>query len=249
MSNVGIKVADLKIKSAGPDDGLEEGQFIGYASVFGNPDSYGDIVEEGAFLKTLAKWLVAGDILSCLWAHDMSDPFSNIGEVLEAKEDEHGLRVFVQLELDNAKAMQVYKLAKGRRLRQMSFAYDIIDAEMKDDGFYHLKELELYEVSLVPLGANQLTDVIAIKSLSDNLVGGVKAGRSLSSKNEKAVREAVASLQKVLDSLGDLEEEKANTNPSGKAVEELPQGAKTAEDPASEVSVDSTALELELLGL
>ena len=47
---MGVTHAALQIKAAGPDDGLKEGQFRAYASVFGNVDSYGDIVEKGAFV-------------------------------------------------------------------------------------------------------------------------------------------------------------------------------------------------------
>lgn len=244
-----VKSFDVKVKAAGPDDELEEGQFIGYASVFGNVDSYGDIVEPEAFTKTIDEWSSSDDVLSCLWAHDMSDPFSNIGEVLEMSADDHGLLVKVQLDLDNQKAHQIYRLAKGRRLSQMSFAYDIVEASNEDDGF-HLKELKLYEVSLVPIGANQLTDVVAIKALTDGLSDGVKAGRTLSAKNEESIRTAITSLQNVLADLGGNDEEgKASTNPAVKTDEELSQGAKSVEEPQVNVSVNPTALELELLQL
>ncbi len=244
-----IKSFGITVKAAGPDDGLEEGQFIGYASVFGNADSYGDIVVKGAFRKTLAEWALSSDVLSCLWAHDMNDPFSNIGEVLEVAEDDIGLKVKVQLELDNPKAQQIYRLAKGRRLNQLSFAYDVLDGEKSDEG-YLLKELKLYEVSLVPIGANQLTDVVAIKSMAMGLVDGVKAGRTLSSKNETAIRDAVSSLQKVLQSLEDQEDGEASTEEEPAKTAEEPEGAKAVKEPArAPVSVDPTELELELLQL
>ena len=245
-----IKTVGMAVKAAGPDDNLEDGQFIGYASVFGNVDSYGDIVEPGAFAKTLEAWAGSQDLLSCLWAHDMSDPFSNIGTVLEASEDATGLRVKVQLDLDNHKAAQIYRLAKGRRLTQMSFAYDVVDGEKLDDGF-HLKELNLYEVSLVPLGANALTDVVAIKSLTEGLLGGMKAGRTLSAKNEQAIRDAILMLEDVLKSLENIadEEDDASDDEADKPDEE-PGKAKSRDD-LSPLSVESTALllELELLQL
>ena len=244
---VKIKSFGITVKAAGPDDDLEDGQFIGYASIFGNVDSDGDIVEPGAFKKTLAEWELASEILSCLWAHDMNDPFSNIGEVLEVKEDERGLLVKVQLDLDNPKARQIYRLAKGRRLTQMSFAYDVIVGDKQDDG-YHLIELKLYEVSLVPIGANQLTDVVAIKSLSGDLFGGIKAGRTLSAKNEQAIRDAVGYLQAVLQSLDGSQEGEASAEATpGKAAEDSEKG-KVAKDPAfNTVTVNPTILELELL--
>ena len=50
------RTVDLYIKAAGPDEGLAEGQFLAYASVFDNVDSDGDITRKGAFLDTLAEW-------------------------------------------------------------------------------------------------------------------------------------------------------------------------------------------------
>ena len=53
-----------------------------------------------------------------------------------------------------------------------------------------LKQLMLHEVSIVPLGANQATDILS-----------VKAGRAISSKNEDSLRNAYESIGQVLDSL------------------------------------------------
>jgi len=43
------KSASLVNVKAGPYDELEEGEFVGYASLFGYKDSYGDVVMPGAF--------------------------------------------------------------------------------------------------------------------------------------------------------------------------------------------------------
>ena len=66
VKTVGVAHAAFKIKAAGPDDGLDEGVFTGYASVFGNVDSYGDIVEPGAFKDTLEAWRAKGDPIPLL---------------------------------------------------------------------------------------------------------------------------------------------------------------------------------------
>ena len=47
-----LKDCAVKLK-AGPDDGLEDGQFEAYAAVFGKKDSYGDVIIPGAFADTL----------------------------------------------------------------------------------------------------------------------------------------------------------------------------------------------------
>ena len=83
-----VKIADFDIKiKAGPADGLAEGQFSAYTSVFGNRDSYGDVVVEGAFKETLDEWAASGDAIPLLFGHNMSDPDFNIGHVVDATED------------------------------------------------------------------------------------------------------------------------------------------------------------------
>lgn len=209
-----MKIKDLPVKvKAGPDDGLGEGVFSAYASVFGNVDSYGDVVVKGAFEKDLARWEESGNPVPLLFGHNMSDPDFNIGHVVKAAEDEHGLLVEAQLDLENPKAMQVYRMLKGRRVNQMSFAYDVLDAvevEQKADDdedetrdVIELRELKLYEVSVVTIGANQETEVLAVKHNADALVAGAKAGRTLSAKNETALRDARDAIDSVLASLDD----------------------------------------------
>lgn len=199
---------------AGPDDGLADGQFTAYASVFGNKDSYGDVVIPGAFANTLKAWDDSGNPIPLLFGHNMTDPDYNIGAIVKAVEDDHGLLVTGQLDLDNPKAAQVYRMLKGRRINQMSFAYDVLDGgeatKAADDGsdpesYYELRELKLYEVSVVTIGANQDTEVLAVKANADALLYGVKAGRVLSAKNESALKTArdhIDSVLKALDGSG-----------------------------------------------
>lgn len=235
-----VKNAPLRVKAAGPDDGLEEGQFVGYASVFGNTDSYGDIVEPGAFNRTLEEWQAKGDTIPVLWGHDLHDPFANIGGVLEAEEDEHGLKITGQLDLDNPTAAQVYRLMKGRRTNRMSFAYAVRDSEKRDDG-NHLKDLDLFEVSVVQVPANELAEVLTVKSATEALV---KAGRVLSAKNESALREARDAIDSVLKSLdrdeegGNDQEPKASGTGQAKPDEDPARG-KSGEEPRTGSSVDA----------
>jgi|GEM_PF-526646 len=152
---------------AGPDDGLDDGQFTAYASVFGNRDAHGDVVLPGAFAKSLAAWASRSARLPLLFGHRLDDPDYNIGHVVAAEEDDHGLLVTAQLDLDSPKAAQVYRLLKARRIDQMSFAYDVLDsAPVERDGVRctELREVALHEVSVVPLGANPQTEVLAVKA-------------------------------------------------------------------------------------
>lgn len=212
------KIAPARIKAAGPDDGLEEGQFEAIVSAFGNIDSYGDKVMPGAFKDTLAEWKASGDPIPIYWSHRMDDPDMNLGGVVDAEERAAkggapaGLWVKGQLDLEQGgKAAQTYRLMKGRRVTQFSFAYDIIDGgwEKKDEEeFYALRKLKVYEVGPTPVGANQETDLLAVKAAGEHVrkfIADLKAGRVLSAANENTLKgardllsQAVADLTTVL---------------------------------------------------
>lgn len=159
----GHKAVPLSIKAAGPDDGLTEGHFEGYASVFGNVDTAGDIVEPGAFTNTLAEWKTRGATIPVLWGHDLEGVNGDVGEVIDAYEDEHGLFIRGRLDLDTPEGRRAYKRVKGRRTTTLSFAYAIRDFSYKDDGC-HLYDLELFEVSIVQVPANPEARVTGVKS-------------------------------------------------------------------------------------
>lgn len=166
MKHKGIDVGKIK---AGADDGLGEGEFIAYASVFGNVDSAGDVVQRGAFAKTIEAWAKSGNTLPILYGHDAKNPHMNVGGVVSMVEDDRGLKVHGKLDLETDTGAQVYRLIKGRRLSQLSFAYDEIRTRpVKGDprlgSYKSLDELHVHEVSLVPVGANRETAVLAVKS-------------------------------------------------------------------------------------
>ncbi|RVW06231.1 HK97 family phage prohead protease [Rhodococcus spongiicola] len=252
-----MNIKDFRVRvKADERDGLAEGEFVGYASVFGNVDSYGEVVAKGAFAESLKEWSDSGGVLPVLWGHNMSDPDYNIGGVLSAEEDERGLKVHARLDMDSPKGAQVYRLLKGGRVGQMSFAFDVLEShDVKgDDGkleHVSLDRLKLYEVSIVPIGANQETEILAVKSATDALCA--KAGRVISAKNETTMRDVIGQLRTAADDLEavlpesrDSEEDQDQT--SGKEPSaELP--SKAASDQTTPSPSVSLALHLQLLGL
>lgn len=156
------------VKTEGEPDGV----FTAYASTY-DVDSVGDKVKFGAFGASLKSWAESGNSIPLLWSHRMDDPDMNLGHVLDAKEhDGRGLWTKNQLDLENPKAVQAYRLLKGKRIRNLSFAYDTLDrASVMHDGksVNELRELKLYEVSLTPIGANQHTQVLGVKAASEFL--------------------------------------------------------------------------------
>lgn len=166
MKHKGIDVGKVK---AGADDGLGEGEFIAYASIFGNVDSAGDVVQPGAFAKSIEAWAKSGNTLPILYGHDAKNPHMNVGGVVTMVEDDRGLKVHGKFDLDTETGAQIYRLVKGRRLSQLSFAYDEIRTRpVKGDprlgNYKSLDELHVHEISLVPIGANRQTAVVAVKA-------------------------------------------------------------------------------------
>lgn len=150
------------------EDFAEGGEVLAYASTFDRvPDSYGDVVARGAFAKTLADWQASGNPIPLLFGHRTDDPRMNLGAVIEAEEDERGLKIRARFDEENEIAQYTRKLVKEGRLTKLSFAYDTLDSApvVLADGTRanELRELKLYEVSLVPIPANQLTEVIEAK--------------------------------------------------------------------------------------
>jgi uncharacterized protein len=259
-----FKSAKCELKALGEPDGLEPGQFKALVSVFGNIDSTGDMVMPGAFAKTLAEWEASGSPIPILWSHRMDDQEFIVGQVAQAAETELGLEILGQLDVGDGtpKAKATYNALKSGRTTQFSFAYDVIDGgpvEKDGQSYNELRELKLYEVSPTPIGANQETELLAIKAAT-----GLKLGRTISGKNEATLREAVSALEgaaqaikSVLSSIdsgdaGDDEDGKAmqpsGTSVTGPAKDEEPSPAKS-EEPIRRASVELWEAETNLTDL
>ena len=204
-----VRTKHITVGIKADDSSSAEGRFTGYASVFGNKDSYGDVVVKGAFAESLKSYGENGAGIPCYWSHQMSDPMMNIGQTVKAVEDDHGLLVEVQLDLDNPNAKYTHKLIKEGRVNQMSFAFDIEDyafAESEEHGEYlELRKMKIHEVSVVQVGANQATELLDVKDRLTRL----KAGRALSTKNEDQLRQAQSLIEDVLSSIDQADEKTA----------------------------------------
>jgi len=255
-----IKSCPVRIKAAGENEGTEEGVFEAIVAAY-NLDSVGDKITPGAFAATLAEWKSTGDPIPVLWSHMSHDPEYHIGEVLEAEERPEGLWVKARIDTDpGTKAAQVYKLLKGRRVTQFSFAYDVEEGAWVDEkdgeGYYELRKLKLYEVGPTLIGANQATELLDVKSadgatmriavegasaaqteeLRHALSGAMaaKAGRTLSQKNEERVKEIARLAKELLDSLSSStdDDEKATPVPPEPSSPQIPAAKETPAGPS-----------------
>ena len=173
----------------------------------------GDVIAKGAFAKSLERWAPLyeqGKRIPLLYGHNMDDPFYNIGTVTLAKEDDYGLYVEAEFDPENETAQYVRKLVQEGRLYQFSFAFSI-DAEREvelDDGrkANELQELDIYEVSLVQIPANQTAVVTEVKAaeVMQGIADDIKSGRRNSAKDAKELErigELASEIQKTVNGL------------------------------------------------
>lgn len=150
--DTGIEVREFRLRAA---EVTEEGTFSGYASTFGNADSYGDVIERGAFSKTLRDQPVR----PLLWCHE---PREVIG-VAELAEDARGLRLQGRLELAVGRAREVHALMRAGAVRGLSIGFIPRQSEARGEGRV-LREVELIEVSLTPFPANPRAQVENVRA-------------------------------------------------------------------------------------
>lgn len=237
-------IAQLK---AGPADGLKEREFVVYPSTWTRtPDDDGDVVAKGAFADDIAARKQAGEKLPGLFGHNMYDPDFFIAAALEEGEDDHGWWIHGMFD-DHPKAERVYRLAKGRRLKQLSFAYDVLDEsriELENgERANELRKLHAWEFSFVLVGANRDTSVEAVKSSTDALAAYVNTLTwSLTKQHIDSLRTAQDAIGAVIAAAdGTQDQEKTSGTPSGQAgaddETDTGKSSATGEEPSGSPSV------------
>lgn len=145
----------------------EDGLFIeGYFSVFNsNYELWAGATESvapGAFTNTLG-----GDIRALIDHETRLVLGRNKSGTLELREDSHGLWGRVKINPNDQDAVNLYERVKRGDVDQCSFGFEIVkeDTEFRDDGSVHwtIREVKLYEVSVVTFPAYEETSVSARK--------------------------------------------------------------------------------------
>jgi HK97 family phage prohead protease len=140
---------NLELKSI-----AEDGSFEGLAAVYGNKDLGGDIIEPGAFTKSLAEKAQ----VPLLYQHDPHEPIG-VGTLTDT---EQGLAITGKLVLQSDVARKCYALMRAGALKGLSIGYQIVTAAAAN-GARLLKELKLAEVSIVTFPMNPLAVVTEVK--------------------------------------------------------------------------------------
>ena len=146
-----------------------EGEFAGrllvkgYAAVFGNVDTYGDIIVKGAFAET-----IIGDNfedIAFAWQHDIKQP---IGKILILKEDDYGL--YFEAVVSASEDDKAIKIEEGI-IQKFSIGYWVEDRDFKEENgetLRILKKLGLAEFSAVTRAANKLAKVVEAERKADD---------------------------------------------------------------------------------
>ena len=202
------------------DDSQGEGVFSGYASTW-DKDLYDDVIVKGAFAGTLEKdYDGTGAGIPIHWQHKDGSPNDVIGETLSAVEDEHGLLITAKLDTDIAEGKRAYDLLKRGLIHQMSIGFiaektawvESEEAKSPWDGYREIRQLKLFEISLVQVAANQGAEVLE-----------VKAGRAISKANEDKIRTAYEALGELLDSITETpDDEPDDSKPDDEPDDDTP---------------------------
>ena len=149
----------------------DAGTISGYFSTYDRePDSYGDVIAPGAFTETIKAREESGHPFPLCWNHDLDQI---IGKVDSIQDTEKGPLMTASF-FNTPLAQEKREIVKSGCVYQFSFAYDIREAEEVEleDGTKanELRKLDLYEVSIVPIPANQNAVMTAIKAIPDTIV-------------------------------------------------------------------------------
>lgn len=139
----------------------EEGNYFtfeGYASTFGNVDLGEDVIMSGSFANSLIKT----PNVPILWQHQMAEP---IGYSFQLREDAKGLFVSARLPKDDTLvAGRVMPQMKIGSITEMSIGFFVENCEYQDE-IRVIKEIELFEISLVTKAMNPKALISSFKSL------------------------------------------------------------------------------------
>ena len=194
----------------------DAGTISGYFSTYDRiPDSYGDVIAPGAFTDTIKARKESGHPFPLCWNHDLNQIIGSVDpdNIEDTEKGPHMVASFFDTQL----AQEKREIVKSGVVWQFSFAYDVIEADTVtlEDGTKanELRKLDLFEVSIVPIPANQNAVMTEIKSEEPE----IKSGRRNSKADAEKLEQAVALIQDVLGQLDEIEEEPIDGEDEAKA--------------------------------
>jgi HK97 family phage prohead protease len=166
MNNLACSL--MEVKFSGDQNAMT---FSGYGAVFGNVDSYGDVIAKGAFRESLGRSKKAGDWPAMLSQHGgfLGSDMTPVGLWTDMYEDESGLRVEGKL-APTPRGQELYALMKMEprpAISGLSIGYQAKEWSVRtrpEEPRRTLKSVELLEVSIVTKPANPKARITGIKA-------------------------------------------------------------------------------------
>ena len=146
--------------------------FSGMAATW-DLDLGGDVIEPGAFKRTLKNWQKSKRVLPLLDSHNGGSVRSVVGKLLEAEEAPKGLAATFEV-IDGPDGDEVFRRVKGGYVDGLSIGYSAVQVrypETEDEkatgAYRYLKEVKLHEVSVVvwPMNTEARIDTATAKAL------------------------------------------------------------------------------------
>ena len=144
--------SDFIVKSKRKDNTV----ISGYASVFGVIDTHNDLVEKGAFKNA------ESHKVKLLWQHDVTKP---IGIISLLKEDEYGLLLEAEININTVAGAEAVELIKQKAVAGLSIGFSINSSDYNKEGSRVISDVELREISIVTFPANQHAEIQCIKEI------------------------------------------------------------------------------------
>lgn len=139
----------------------EQGEIIGLGSTFGNIDLAGDVIEKGAFQRSVAEFGSGERFVAMLDHHKMDAP---VGRWVRIAESERGLEVTGKLSMRVGRAQELAALAADGALGGLSIGFVTKDSRIDPDrNIRYITEIDLREISLVSIPANPKAKIEAVK--------------------------------------------------------------------------------------
>ncbi len=127
----------------------------GYASVYDVTDLHGDVIRKGAFKNANA------EDVRLLWQHESKSP---IGIINLLKEDEYGLQIQGEVNINTALGKEVAELVKQGAVAGLSVGFSVKSSDYDKEGVRIITDADLMEVSIVTFPANKEAEIKEVKS-------------------------------------------------------------------------------------
>ena len=186
------KYKEFPMQKSEGDAGTISGYFSTYDRI---PDSYGDVIAKGAFTETIQKRKESGHPFPLCWNHDLDQIIGSVNP--DDIEDTDKGPLMTASFFNSELAQEKREIVKSGVVFQFSFAYDVLEAgptELEDGTKANeLRKLDLFEVSIVPIPANQ-----------NAVMTDIKAGRRNSKSDEGTIKDAISKFEAGIAALKSL---------------------------------------------